>query len=363
MKPLPLPDGITSRQVQTDAGLDQHILQAGDPSSPLLLLLHGFPELAFSWRHVMVPLAQAGYWVVAPDQRGYGRTTGWSKGYDVDLAEFSVPNRVRDAIALVRALGREHVDGLLGHDYGAHVARWAALIRPDVFPRTVCMSSPFLGAPALAQKHDPTHDDLLALERPRKHYQWYYSERRAAQDMDNAPQGVHAMLRAYFHMKSADWAENAPFALDGWNAKALAKMPTYYVMDAGEDMASTVAPHMPSDAEVASCGWMTEAEMAVYAAEYTRTGFQGALNSYRCGTSASFNRDLSLYNGAKIQGPFMFLAGQQDWGWAQVPGAIAAMEGGLCADYRGTHLIDGAGHWVQQEQPDEVVRLVLGFMA
>ncbi|MEM7060390.1 MAG: alpha/beta hydrolase [Pseudomonadota bacterium] len=363
MDPLPLPSGITSRQIATDAGLDQHFLEAGDPTKPLLLLLHGFPELAFSWRHVMTPLAEAGYWVIAPDQRGYGRTTGWTPGYDIDLSEYSIPNRVRDAVALIRALGRERVDGLLGHDYGAQVARWAALIRPDVFLRTATMSSPFLGAPAIARRRDPTHDDMLALDRPRKHYQWYYSERRAAGDMENAPQGVHDFLRAYFHMKSADWAGNAPFALDRWDAENLAKMPTYYIMDAAEDMAETVAHHMPSGAQIAACTWMTPQEMEVYAAEYTRTGFQGALNSYRCGTSAAFNRDLSLYSGAQIKGPFMFIAGQQDWGWAQVPGAIAAMEGGLCADYRGTHLIDGAGHWVQQEKPDEVVRLVLDFMA
>ena len=362
MTPLPLPPGITSRQIATDAGLDQHILEAGNPKAPLLLLLHGFPELAFSWRHVMGPLAQAGFYVVAPDQRGYGRTTGWTDGYDVDLAEFSLLNRVRDAVALVGALGRDRVHGLIGHDYGAHVAAWAALVRGDVFPQVACLSSPFPGPPGIAIQHDPTHDDLLALDRPRKHYQWYYATRPAADDMMNAPQGLHDFLRAYFHMKSADWAENRPHTLGGWNAENLAKMPTYYVMDAGEDMAETVAHHMPTTAEIAACAWMSEAEMAVYAAEYARSGLQGALNSYRCSTDPMTRRDMSVFHGRQIEVPFTFIAGQQDWGWAQVPGGIEAMETRVCADYRGTHLVDGAGHWVQQEQPGEVVRLVLDFM-
>ena len=362
LPPLPLPDGIHSRTVTTDTGLSHHVLSAGNPGDPMLLLLHGFPELAFSWRHVMVPLAEAGYHVVAPDQRGYGRTTGWEPGYDCDLSAYSLPNRARDAVALVRALGRDHVHACIGHDYGAHVTAYAGLLRPDVFRRIACMSAPFGGPPAIARRPDQVHDDMLALDRPRKHYQWYYSTRPADTDMLHAPQGVHAFLRAYFHMKSADWAPNTPHALAGWTADELARMPTYYIMDADADMASTVAPHMPSEAEVSACRWMTEEAMAVYAAEYARTGFQAALNSYRCGTDPLYQRDLSLYHGVPIPVPTTFIAGQQDWGWAQVPGALERMETTACSDYRGTHLIDGAGHWVQQEQPAAVVEILLDFL-
>jgi len=169
MGALPLPEGIASRQVATGSGLDVHILEAGRRDRPLMLLLHGFPELAFSWRRVMPALAAAGYWVVAPDQRGYGRTTGWQAEYDGDLSAFSLPCLVRDALALVRALGRERVDCLVGHDFGSFVAAWAALIRPDVFQRAVLMSAPFGGPPAIEHRPDPIHADLAPPVRPFPH--------------------------------------------------------------------------------------------------------------------------------------------------------------------------------------------------
>jgi pimeloyl-ACP methyl ester carboxylesterase len=224
------------------------------------------------------------------------------------------------------------------------------------------MSAPFGGPPAIEQKHDPVHDDLLRLDPPRKHYQWYYSTREAERDMLEARQGLHACLRAYFHMKSADWP-NRPHRLAGWRADELAKLPTYYVMRADEDMAQTVAHEIPDADAVAACEWMPEAAMAVYAAEFARTGLQGALNSYRCSTLPSFQRDLSVFHGRRIDVPATFICGAQDWGWAQFPGALEAMEARATADWRGTHLIDGAGHWVQQEQPAAVVERLLRFLA
>jgi hypothetical protein len=95
--------------------------------------------------------------------------------------------------------------------------------------------------------------------------------------MASRPQGMHDFLRAYYHMKSADWAANRPFALHGWSAKELARMPEYYVMDQHKGMAETVAAHMPTPAQVAGCGWLSPAELAVVAAEFGRTGFQGGL--------------------------------------------------------------------------------------
>ncbi len=362
LPPLPLPDGIASARVATESGLDQHYLHAGQPDRPMLLLLHGFPELAFSWRRVMVPLAEAGWFVVAPDQRGYGRTTGWEGDYDGDLSAYSVPNMVRDQVAFVRALGREAVHAVIGHDYGARVAAWAALIRGDVFPRMATMSSPFGGPPPIAAREDPVHDEMLRLDPPRKHYQWYYSTREAEPDMLAAPAGLHGFLRAYFHMKSADWPGNRPHRLESWSAGELAKMPTYYIMNADEDMPASVARAMPDAAAIAACEWMPDSAMAVYAAEYARTGFQGALNSYRVSTSAQFQRDLSVFHGRRIEGPATFIAGRQDWGRTQFPGALEAMETTATADWRGTHLIEGAGHWVQQEQPGAVVERLLAFL-
>jgi len=359
---LPLPDGIVSRQIQTDAGLNMHVLEAGAPDRPLILLLHGFPELAFSWRRVMPALAAAGYWVIAPDQRGYGRTTGWLAEYDGDLSGFSPPCLVRDVLALVRALGRETVDCLVGHDFGSHVAAWSALIRGDVFRRAVLMSAPFDGPPGIAVAPDPVQGDLAALAPPRKHYQWYYSTRQAEADMLNAPQGLHAFLRAYFHMKSADSPANRPYPLAAWTAAELAKLPEYYVMDLGVDMAASVAPAMPSQAEITACQWLPEQALAVYAAEFARTGLQGALQWYRCSTDPRFARDLSVYAGRQIEVPACFISGASDWGAHQKPGAFERMEASACADYQGSCLVEGAGHWVQQEQPEAVVARVLEFL-
>src|ERR1700704_5700264 len=148
LSPLPsevLPAGVRARFVSGVNGLRMHILEAGAaaPGRPAVLLLHGFPELAYSWRKIMPALAAAGFHVIAPDQRGYGRTTGWSANYDGDLNPFRLTNLVRDALGLVSAFGYKHVDAVFGHDFGSSVAAWCALIRPDVFRSVVLMSAPF----------------------------------------------------------------------------------------------------------------------------------------------------------------------------------------------------------------------------
>lgn len=370
-----LPAGIRSRFVTGINGLTMHLLEAGHevPGRPCLLLLHGFPELAYSWRKVMLPLAAAGYHVVAPDQRGYGRTTGWDCDYDGDLGSFRLLNLLRDTLGLVAALGHRSVAAVIGHDFGASVAAWCALVRPDVFRTMVLMSAPFSGPPSLpcagAGTDAPTtpaasdiHADLAALPRPRKHYQWYYSTREANADMWRCPQGVHAFLRAYYHHKSADWKANAPFPLAGWTAEELAKLPTYYIMDLHETMAETVAHEMPTPAEIAACGWLSEAELGVYAEEYQRNGFQGGLQWYRCRTTGRFTAEHEIFSGRTIDVPSCFIAGASDWGIHQVPGAIETMRGRACTAMRDIHLLEGAGHWVQQEQPQAVVRLLLKFL-
>jgi pimeloyl-ACP methyl ester carboxylesterase len=370
-----LPSGIASRFVAGINGLAMHVLEAGAGAGrPLVILLHGFPELAYSWRKVMLPLAAAGYHVVAPDQRGYGRTTGWDGAYDGDVASFRLFNLVRDTLALVSALGYREAAAVVGHDFGASVAAYAALIRPDVFRRVALMSAPFAGPPALPFATDGAatparpaapdiHAALAALDPPRKHYQWYYSTREADADMRQCRQGLHAFLRGYFHHKSADWPENRPFRLAGWTAAELAKLPTYYIMRADQTMAETVAAEMPSEAAIAACRWLPEAELAVYSGEYGRTGFQGGLQWYRCRTMGWPDADLEVFSQRTIDVPALFIAGRSDWGIYQAPGAIERMQELACPKMRGCHLVDGAGHWVQQEQPEEVVRLLLPFLA
>jgi pimeloyl-ACP methyl ester carboxylesterase len=372
---IPLPSGIRSRFVENINGLTMHVLEAGFETKgrPCVLLLHGFPELAFSWRKVMPVLADAGYHVIAPDQRGYGRTTGWDPSYDGDLHSFRLLNLVRDALGLVSAFGYTSVAAVVGHDSGSSIAAWCAMVRPDVFRSVALMSAPFAGppplpfdtsdAPYVPKPEDPVHRELAGLARPRKHYQWYYSTRPANADMHRADQGVHDFLRAYYHHKSADWKANQPYPLKGWTAGELAKLPTYYVMDLSQNMAETVAEEMPSAAAIAANQWLPDRELAFYSAEYARTGFQGGLQWYRCNTSGAFTAELQTWSGRAIDVPSCFIAGQQDWGIYQRPGAYEAMQSTACSNMIGCHLIDGAGHWVQQEQPAEVNRLLLQFLA
>jgi pimeloyl-ACP methyl ester carboxylesterase len=362
-----LPVGVRSRFVDDVNGLTIHVLEAGyeSPGRPAVLLLHGFPELAYSWRGVMPPLAAAGYHVIAPDQRGYGRTSGADTTYDGDLASYGRLNTVRDAMGLLSALGYREVSAVVGHDFGSPVAAWCALVRPDIFKSVVLMSAPFGGAgpfpyaPGTGERAT-LHEDLAALARPRKHYQRYYQGREANENMWQAPQGVHAFLRGYYHQKSADWKQNKPFRLAGATAEEFAKMPTYYIMDRDEGMAETVAAEMPSAGEIAANRWLPEREMAVYAEEFGRTGFQGGLQWYRAGGVGI--REMEVFAGRTIDQPSMFIAGASDWGTYQSPGALERMRDVACTDMQGVHLVEGAGHWVQQEQPEETSRLLIDFL-
>jgi pimeloyl-ACP methyl ester carboxylesterase len=180
--------------------------------------------------------------------------------------------------------------------------------------------------------------------------------------MTQSPQGIHAFLRAYFHHKSADWPGNRPFPLAAWRADELAKMPTYYIMDLDRTMPETVAAEMPSAEAIAACRWLPEEELAVYSGEYERTGFQGGLQWYRCRTGGVLLAELELLAGRTIDVPSLFVGGKSDWGTFQTPGAFERMQQSACSDMRGAHRIEGAGHWVQQEQPAQVTALLLRFL-
>jgi pimeloyl-ACP methyl ester carboxylesterase len=375
--------GIRSRQIANVNGMTVHILEAGyeTPGRPAVLLLHGFPELAYSWRKVMPSLAAAGYHVIAPDQRGYGRTIGWDDSYDADPDPFRILNMTRDAIGLIFALGHRSVAMVVGHDAGAPVASWSALIRPDIFRSITIMSSPFEGAPSLpfdtangaanrAPQPRPAVTDaeldaeLAKLNPPRKYYQNYQRTRGANDDMVRAPQGLHAFFRAYYFYKSADYKGNHPHALKARTAEEMAQIPTYYVMEKDKGMAATVAPFMPPADYIANCKWLTEAEVDVYATEYGRTGFTGALQGYRVrrGSDPRSIAEMQTFSGRTIDVPSQYIAGKSDWGVYQTPGAVDKMRNSACTHMAGSHLLDGAGHWVQQEQPEQVSALLVQFL-
>ena len=181
-----LPVGITSKFIPI-RDLQVHYLESGESSHPLLVLLHGFPELAYSWRKLMLPLASLGYHVIAPDQRGYGQTVSLSNPdhriqFDDDLYPYRMPNLAHDIVALIFALGHTSAAAVIGHDFGSSVASAVALVRPELVSKLVLMSSPYRGPPPLSSNPSSsfsgmqTHDPASALIRilssfdpPRKH--------------------------------------------------------------------------------------------------------------------------------------------------------------------------------------------------
>lgn len=367
-----LPQGVRSTFVRDVNDATFHVLEAGYETSgrPLLLLIHGFPELAYSWRHVMVPLAEAGYHVIAPDVRGYGRSSGSDVRYHDDLRPFSTPNKIHDMLALVMAMGYREVAAVIGHDQGSPLAGWCALTRPDVFKSVVMMSSPFRGGPESlpfntvnvpAKLVAPLtiNEDLARLNPPRKYYMNYYATEPANENIWHPRQGLHDFMRAYYHMKSADWVQNKPFPLKALIASEWEKLPRYYVMDLDKGMAESVESEMPTPETIAACRWLPDRELKLYVQEYARTGFQGGLQGYRKNPG---DKDLAIFAGRTIDVPAMFMGGRSDWGVYQTPGGLERVEQRLCTQYQGTVLVDGAGHWVQQEQPKQVSHILIDFI-
>ncbi|KAF5368820.1 hypothetical protein D9758_002966 [Tetrapyrgos nigripes] len=381
----PLPSGIRSRHLALH-DLNLHILESSPEINPrpgsskphLIILLHGFPELSFSWRKVMPPLSQAGYYVVAPDHRGIGRTTSVNSpagqiSFDDDLTPFCMLSLVKDVVSIVYALDYDHVTALVGHDFGSLLAGYCALIRPDIFRSVVMMSAPFPGSPTLRIKSSPSHlslgemaarlqDQLATLIPPRKHYTMYYSTRDANAHLLRPPQGLRTFFREYYHAKSADWVANSPHPLPSASASALAELPHYYIMLRDQTMPEAVmnVRHLHEGVPA----WLTDEELSVYVTEYSRTGFQGGLNWYRCATDAKWSSELEVFSGKRIAVPAMFISGEKDWGTYQSPGVAESMKERVCERMEDEDfvLIEGAGHWVQQEKSDAVVENLLRFL-
>ena len=242
-----LPADVRARFIDGVNGLRMHLLEVGSPDKPCVLLLHGFPEMAYSWRKVMPELAEAGYYVVAPDQRGFGRTTGWDPAYDGDLASFGVLNLVRDIIGLAGGAGAAACGGggwARFRRRGCGVVRVAAAgpVSPGgADERAVCRFARHCVGPA---KRRPSgagdswtgHASIISgiIRRVRRTPTWRH-----------CPQGLHAFLRAYYHHKSADWAGNQPFRLEAFDGSRTCQDADLLHHGPGSDMAETVAQEMP----------------------------------------------------------------------------------------------------------------------
>ncbi|WP_053206674.1 alpha/beta fold hydrolase [Jiangella muralis] len=315
--------GLTHRLVRSPAGRI-HLVEQGD--GPLVLLLHGFPEGWYSWRHQLPALAAAGYRAVAIDLRGYGRS---SRPGEVDA--YRIGDLVEDNVAVVEALG-ERQAVIAGHDVGSVIAANSALIRPDVFRAVALLSVPYTPAGG------PRPSDVFTRMVPPGHefYVSYFQQPGRAES--EIEPDVRGWLRGFYASLSAG-------TMPGPDA------PPWALIRAGHAMRERFPDAQPD--------WLSDADLDVVAAEFERTGLTGALNRYR-----NFDQDwadLAGYAGAPITQPSLFVAGALDAAVVALAGAIDAFPTTL-PGLGGSHLLDGAGHWIQQERPGEVSALLTRWL-
>jgi pimeloyl-ACP methyl ester carboxylesterase len=314
------------RLIQTDT-ISQSVLEAG--TGPLVLFIHGFPELGISWRAQVQALAEAGYHAVAPDMRGYGATDK-----PEDVADYSILHLVGDMVALVRALGQTQCV-VVGHDWGAPVAWHCALMRPDMFRAVAGLSVPFQPR----RPGGPPTPAMAAIAKRAGLGELYISQFQAADAHAIFEADVAAGLRKGF------------YAYDG--ATPDARQSTGFI-PAGQDFLSTV----PEDATLPP--WMSAEHFQEYVDAFSKGGFKGPIDWYR-----NLDRNWALtafLQDQLILQPALFLVGERD----PVRHYSGQHEAGLkdwLSDLRGSHVLAGAGHWLQQERPEEVNRLLLDFLA
>jgi epoxide hydrolase A/B len=302
-------------------GISMHVAEAG--SGPPVVLCHGFPELWYSWRHQLPALAEAGYRALAPDQRGYGRTDA-----PAEVTDYDVEHLASDLVGLLDALEEERAV-FVGHDWGAAVAWQLPLLHPDRVRAVVGMGVPFTPRPPI-----PPTDLLRAMAGDRFFYMLYFQDAGPAdEELGRAPRRFLARM---FWSSSG---ERPPGAFHNLPAEGTG------LMDVLDD-----PPALPS--------WLGDADLDVYASEFSRTGFTGALNWYR-----NLDRNWELLAplaGRRVEVPALFVTGDRDPVARFMPAEL--MEGWV-TDLRGTVVIPGAGHWVQQERSVEVNRILLDFLS
>jgi pimeloyl-ACP methyl ester carboxylesterase len=320
---------IRHRQV-TVGEISMHVAEAGE--GPLVLLCHGFPECWYSWRHQLTALAAAGYHAVAPDMRGYGRTSA-----PEPIDAYTVMHLVGDMTGLVAALGEKRAV-IVGHDWGSIVAWNAALLRPDIFRAVAGMSVPFL--PRLPIRPLAM---MKAMAGERFFYILYFQEPgKAEAELDPR---AREMMRGMLYTASG--------SIDLAKLRKAGELPK-----SAKFLDAMTQPEKLPD-------WLREEDLEVYVAEFERTGFRGGLNWYR-----NFDRNWELlapFADRRITVPALFVGGLRD---AVVTGPELAGEGpavkmlgSFCDDLRAKVLIEGAGHWNQQEAPEQTNAALLEFLA
>ncbi|MFJ8604256.1 alpha/beta fold hydrolase [Streptomyces shenzhenensis] len=312
------------RLVPSPAGRT-HLVEQG--TGPLVLLVHGFPESWYSWRRQLPALAAAGYRAVAVDVRGYGRS---SRPAEVDA--YRMLELVADNVAVVEALG-ERSAMIVGHDWGATIAATSALLRPDVFSAVGLLSVPYTppGGPRPSEV-------FAAMGGPEEFYVSYFQEPGRA-EAEIEPD-VRGWLAGFYAALSADTMP-PPGAPD-----------PHFVGAGGKLRDRFPAGRLP--------GWLGEGELDVYAAEFERTGLTGALNRYR--TMDRDWADLADVHGAPVTQPSLFVGGGLDASTTWLADAIEAYPTTL-PGLTAAHLLDGCGHWIQQERPERVNTLLTEWLA
>ncbi|MFF0107272.1 alpha/beta fold hydrolase [Streptomyces hirsutus] len=314
----------THRLVPSPAGRI-HLVEQG--TGPLVLLVHGFPEFWYSWRHQLPALAAAGYRAVAVDVRGYGRS---SRPTATDA--YRMTELVADNVAVVHALG-ERSAVIVGHDWGSTIAAHCALLRPDVF-RAVGM----LGVP-YAPPGGPKPSTVFASTGGDEEFYVSYFQQPGRAEAEIEPD-VRGWLAGFYAALSADTmpAPDAPGP--------------YFVSPGG-----TLRDRFPTGRRPA---WLGETDLDVYAAEFERTGMSGALARYR--TMDRDWEDLAGHTGAPLTQPSLFIGGALDASTAWMGDAIKAFPGTLPGLWC-SRILDGCGHWVQQERPEETNAILTDWLA
>jgi pimeloyl-ACP methyl ester carboxylesterase len=316
---------VNHRFIDTN-GISMHIAEQGEGA--LVVLCHGFPECWYSWRHQLPALAAAGYHMVAPDQRGYGQTDR-----PEPIEAYHILQLTGDMVGLVHALDAEQAI-IVGHDWGAPVAWHCALLRPDLFRAVALLSVPYLQR---AWEDIRPTEAMRRMAGEREFYQLYFQEPGTAEAELEAD--VRTTMRMFLYAASGDAPPEKRWRfLFGKSEKFL---------DTG-----SLPEVLP--------GWLTEQDLDVFAREFERTGFRGGLNWYR-----NIDRLWELtpfLNGATLRQPTLFVAGAVDPVITMYRGAFDALEQTV-PNLRQKVLLPGAGHWIQQERPAQVNRLLLEFLA